>query len=210
MNTNRKIELRPSQKDELDIAVPLIYSSGPDAFEYVFKNKKGDAKDFLRFAFQRKGGEFSYLNHVSLYLEGVMVGIGSFFNAQEASRFVVSDGLNIIKKYGLNSPKVITKGLMVERVIRPPIKNEMAITHLGIIPEMRSKGLGSELLRLIHSKIDQTQYRIVLDVSEKNPRAKALYQRMGYKVINIEESRLSNTYAVVPNHYRMELKQSNR
>lgn len=31
------LELRPSKKEEVAQAVPLIYSSGPPSFEYVFK-----------------------------------------------------------------------------------------------------------------------------------------------------------------------------
>ena len=60
------IELKPSKKEEVEVAVPLIYSSGPPTFEYVFKNKQVVAPDFLKYAFVREGGEFSYQNHYSL------------------------------------------------------------------------------------------------------------------------------------------------
>src|SRR5229473_1757132 len=45
-------------------AVPLIYSSGPSAFDYVFDigNSLG-AQEFLRFAYLRRGGEFGWQAH---------------------------------------------------------------------------------------------------------------------------------------------------
>src|SRR5258708_33673349 len=45
-------------------AVPLIYSSGPSAFDYVFGigNSRG-AQEFLRFAYLRRGGEFGWWAH---------------------------------------------------------------------------------------------------------------------------------------------------
>ena len=39
--------LRSAQPDAVDLVVPLVYSSGPDAFRYVF----GEAVPFLRRAF---------------------------------------------------------------------------------------------------------------------------------------------------------------
>ena len=59
-----KTKLQKSTPSEVDKAVPLIYSSGPDAFEYVFKNNHVDAKDFLKYAFVTSGGEFSYKNTI--------------------------------------------------------------------------------------------------------------------------------------------------
>jgi len=90
------IELRRSLPSEVTKAVPLIYSSGPPSFEYVFKTDQVTAKDFLNYAFVKRGGEFSYDNHYSFYQEGEMIGIGSAFNAKTAKAFTVTDALNIM------------------------------------------------------------------------------------------------------------------
>ena len=39
------IALKPCVPENVNEAVPLIYASGPDAFEYVFKNDKVSAQD---------------------------------------------------------------------------------------------------------------------------------------------------------------------
>lgn len=202
------IELRPSRKEEVDIAVPLIYSSGPPSFEYVFKNKKVTAQDFLRYAFVRDGGEFSYQNHYSLYDAAKMVGIGSVFNAKQASSFTVADALNIFRFYKFSSLGTIKSGLQVEQLILLPKKEEIAIAHLGIEPELRGKGYGTKLIDLLKDKADKNaNSQWVLDVSEENPRAKALYERLGFVTTKTNVSTLKNKFSYVATHYRMELKE---
>ena len=201
------LELRPSKKEEVNQAVPLIYSSGPPSFEYVFKNDKVTAQDFLRYAFVREGGEFSYQNHYSLYWEDKMVGIGSVFDAQQAGGFTVADAMNIFRFYKFGSLGPVQSGLKIEKLILLPKKKEIAIAHLGVEPSMRGKGLGTKLVEFLKTKINKTADSIwILDVSEENPRAKALYDRLGFKVTKKNNSNLKNKYSYVANHYRMELK----
>ncbi len=201
------IELRPAKKEEVEIAVPLIYSSGPPSFEYVFKNKKMDAQGFLRYAFVREGGEFSFQNHHSLYKDGKMVGIGTAFNAKEASGFTTADGLNIFRFYGWKSFGVIKSGLQTERLIKLPEKDEIAIAHLGIATEFRGQGLGTKMIELLKETANKTANSYwVLDVSEENPKAKALYERLGFKTTQKNNSTLKNQFSYVPNHFRMELR----
>ena len=201
------IELRPSKKEEVAQAVPLIYSSGPPSFEYVFKNDRVVAQDFLRYAFVREGGEFSYQNHFSLYWEDKMVGIGSVFDAKQASGFTLADAMNIFRFYKFGSLGPVKSGLKVEKLILLPAKQEIAIAHLGIEPAMQGKGLGTKLIELLKGKANKTADSIwVLDVSEENPRAKALYDRLGFKVTKKNDSTLKNKYSYVANHFRMALK----
>ena len=201
------IELRPSKKEEVAQAVPLIYSSGPPSFEYVFKNDRVVAQDFLRYAFVREGGEFSYQNHYSLYWEDKMVGIGSVFDAKQASGFTFADAMNIFRFYKFGSLGPVKSGLKVEKLILLPTKQEIAIAHLGIEPTMQGKGLGTKLIELLKGKANKTADSIwVLDVSEESPRAKALYDRLGFKVTKKNDSTLKNKYSYVANHFRMALK----
>ncbi len=202
------IELKPSKKEEVEVAVPLIYSSGPPTFEYVFKNKQVVAPDFLKYAFVREGGEFSYQNHYSLYQDGQMVGIGSVFNAKEASAFTIVDALNIFRFYGLKSFPTIKFGLKVEKMIKLPKGNEIAIAHLGIAREFRGQGLGTKMMDLLKERANKTADSYwVLDVSEENLKAKALYDRLGFKTTQKHISRLKNQFSYVANHFRMELRE---
>src|SRR5258708_17032167 len=59
-------------------AVPLIYSSGPSAFDYVFDigNSRG-AQEFLRFAYLRRGGEIGWWAHRVAEIGGPGAGVGA-------------------------------------------------------------------------------------------------------------------------------------
>ncbi len=200
-----KIEIRKSIKSEVAIAVPLIYSSGPPSFEYVFKNDKVSAIDFLKYAFVRAGGEFSYDNHYSLYLNGKMVGIGSVFDAKQSAAFTMYDGKNILRFYRLKSLGVIRRGLQVEGLIELPKKNEIVLAHLGIHADWQGKGLGTKLINALMEKANKdADSCFVLDVSEENPRAKVLYNRLGFVVTKKNDSTLKNKYSYVADHFRME------
>lgn len=203
-----QIKLRPSTPKDLEQAIPLMYSSGPDVFEYVFKNEQVNALDFLRYAFPIKGGEFAYDNHYALCQDDEIVGMGAIYSAKRASSFLLKDILKIIRFYKWKALPVLIKGLRVEQIMKPPKKNEIAIAYLGINPEHQGRGLGTQLIKLLKEQIDKNENEYyILDVSEENPRAKALYDRLGFKVTKYNTTKLKNQYSYVPNHYRMELKQ---
>lgn len=202
------MELRPSKKEEVAQAVPLIYSSGPPTFEYVFKNDKVGAIDFLNHVFVREGGEFSYQNHYSLYDEGKMVGIGSVFSSKESTKFTVADALNIFRFYQFGSFGIVKRGLQVESIIKLPIKKELVLAHLAIEPVFRGKGYGTKMIDLLKAKANKSDDEFfILDVSEENPKAKALYDRLGFVTTKKNTSTLKNRFSHVANHFRMELRE---
>ena len=199
------ISFRPCVPDDVELAIPLIYSSGPTSFDYVFKNKKYTSLDFLRSAFRTPGGEFSYDNHVAMCIDGKLCGIGTAFSNKQAKSFSLKDAIKIIKLYKLQAPRVMARGLKVEGVIKLPKKNEVILGHIAIAPELRSKGHGQKLMEHLMSStfLDSGDY-FALDVSELNPRAQALYERLGFVVAKEMKSELKNEFGFVASHRRME------
>ncbi len=64
------IKFRPALPDDVEAAVPLIYSSGPDAFDFVFNVPgRATAQDFLRQAFVDGAGAFSGFLTIGLALK---------------------------------------------------------------------------------------------------------------------------------------------
>ena len=202
-----KIEFRPSLPEDVDEAVPLIFASGPSTFNYVFTNEKLTAIDFLKHAFPRKGGEFSFDNHYTLLLDKNIIGIGSAFSGKRASGFMFKEILNIIRFYKFSAIPIMIRGLKVEGIIKPPKKNEIAIAHIAIDEKVRSRGHGEKLINFLMTEVQKaSSSSFVLDVSEENPRAQQLYERMGFKVVKHILSRYKTNHGYVPNFYRMELK----
>ena len=198
--------IRPATAADADAAVPLVYSSGPTAFDYVFDVPgRASAQGFLYRAFVDGDGEFGHRNHLVVEADGFVVGVGAAWTASDNLGFTVAAARQIFRCYGLaNCLRVSGRGLRVEAVIQPPKRRAWYVAHLGVRPEMRSRGVGVSLVRHL---LDEGRRRgcqtAELDVATTNPRAQALYERLGFRVVAERASRLSNGRAVVSNHRRM-------
>ncbi|HJS71975.1 MAG TPA: GNAT family N-acetyltransferase [Acidimicrobiia bacterium] len=197
-----EVTLRPAQPDDVDLVAPLVYSSGPDAFRYVF----GDAEPFLRRAFLDGQGEFGYRNHIVAVAAGQVVGVGAGYTGEAALAFTLSAARQIARHYKMAAPGVIARGLRTERVIEPPGRDVQYLAHLGVEPTMQGRGVGTILVEhLIELGRSAALARAELDVAVTNPRAQALYERIGFRVIEERQSSLGNEHGKVVNHRRMVL-----
>lgn len=195
------INFRGATPKDVDAAVPLIFSSGPGAFDYIFSPKPGQAQEFLRYTFQDGAGEFGYKNHIVGELDGKVVAIGAAFDGESTLNFFLAAGRQIASFYGLAAFSVIRHGLQVESIIQPPKGRLHYIAHLGVDPSLQSKGIGSRLVEHLMEqgrKAGKTQ--TALDVSVLNPRAQELYKRLGFQLTVHRPSTLKG----VPSHNRLE------
>jgi len=133
-------------------------------------------------------------------------GCESTFIGKRAKGFAIKEFLNIVGFYKIHALPVMVKGLKTEQIIQPPKNNEVCIVHLGIAENYRGLGLGRKLIAfLMEASKPKPTNRFVLDVSEENPKAQFLYERLGFKVLKCNYSKLKNSFGYVANHYRMEL-----
>lgn len=202
------IELRPARPEDAEAAVPLIYSSGPAVLDYIFKVRdKADVFACMRRGFERNAGELGYGIHVVATLDGKVVGIGASFAGDTTLGFMIAGTGNVFGYYGFpDGIGVIRRALQVERIVKPPKQHEHCVAHLGVSPELRGKGIGERIVQYLLGEGRRLGRSVaVLDVSVENPRAQALYERLGFKVTRENESALRNLHATVPSHRRMEL-----
>ncbi len=201
------VRFRAATAQDAGAAVPLIHSSGPAAFDYVFALPGHcDAQAFLRRAFVDGAGEFGWRNHIVGELEGVVVAVGAGYGGETALKFTLAAARQIFAHYGLrHAPGVIARGLRVERMMPPPARGMHYLAHLGVSPALRGQGIGRALIdELIRRGLQQERRRMVLDVAASNPRAQALYARLGFAVTGERHSTLANAQGTVPDHRRME------
>jgi ribosomal protein S18 acetylase RimI-like enzyme len=201
------LRFRVATARDAGAAVPLIYSSGPAAFDYVFAVPgRSTALAFLQRAFVDGAGEFGWRNHIVGELEGVVVAVGAGYGGEAALAFTLAAARQILAHYGLRrAPGVIARGLRVERVIPPPPRGVHYLAHLGVSPALRGHGIGRALIEeLIRRGLQQGRRRVMLDVAASNPRAQALYERLGFAVTGGRRSVLANPQGAVPDHRRME------
>jgi ribosomal protein S18 acetylase RimI-like enzyme len=199
---------RAAEARDAEPAVPLIYSSGPAAFDYVFSHDRpGQAVAFLRFAFADGAGEFGFRNHVVALADDRIVAAGAAWDGRVALRFTLAAAAQILRFYGpLRAWGVIVRGLRVERVVRPPGADELYIAHLGVREELRGHGIGARLTRQLIASAEPRRHRVAaLDVAVTNPRAEALYRRLGFQAEALRSSTLGNRFHTVADHRRMTL-----
>ncbi len=192
------IRFRPAAPSDVERAAPLIYSSGPAAFDYVFARKRKSALDFLRYAFIDGAGEMGYKNHVVGEYEGKVVVVGAAYDGSTGFPFFLAAARQIVSFYGFDCLAPIVHGLQVERVIEPPKGALHFIAHLGVAPSLQSKGVGSQMIEYLMEqgrRLGKTTTG--LNVSALNPRAQALYERLGFKVVNRCESKYDGVAASI-------------
>ena len=200
------LTFRAASRADVADAVPLIYSSGPAAFDYVFNNGgTRDAQAFLRFAYLHGGGEFGWRAHRIAERGGQVVAVGAAFDGRAVMRFTIAGALQIWGFYGaIRAWGVMVRGLRVEAIIRPPHAQEYYLCHLGVREEMRGRGIGARFMGHLLEGLDAKRHRCAtLDVAVTNPRAQLLYERLGFEVEALRASKLQNRRGRVADHYRM-------
>lgn len=210
--------IRAARATDSEAAVPLIYSSGPAAFDYVFSRSDsasptssgappdGAPLEFLHRAFMDGSGEFGYRTHWIAQVASRIVGVGAGYSGADALAFTLAAARQIVAHYGLLAGiGVIRRGLAVERVVPPPMSRSLFyIGHLGIAADLRGGGFGGLLIEHLLQRGREAGFRqVALDVSCANPRAQSLYERIGFRVAAEHRSTLSNRFASVPDHRRM-------
>lgn len=187
-------------------AVPLIYSSGPTAFDYVFDTSGARrARDFLRFAFLNGGGEFGWRVHRVAEFGGRVAAAGAAFDGRAVLRFTIANALQILQFFGpIRAWGVMVRGLRVEAIIRPPRADEYYVCHVGVREDSRGHGIGTRFMRDLLQGVDAQRHRCAaLDVAVTNPRARSLYEKLGFVADALRASSLQNRLGRVPDHYRM-------
>ncbi len=183
---------RPAEPQDAELAVPLIYSSGPAAFDYAFRRAGVTAEDFLRGAFVDGGGMFGYPRHWVGVLDGRVVAIGTAYSGELNLGNSLTAARQILLCYGpLSAVAVIRRGLQLERIIQPPPKKTFYLAHLGVASGLRGQGIGSQLVGHLLQLGRAAGFRqAALDVAASNPLAQALYERLGFSLVEERASAL--------------------
>ena len=201
------LQFRRAVPSDVEEAIPLIYSAGSGEGDYVLAVGRHTAIDFLRTAFVAGSNLFGCDAHVAAVLDGHVVGIGAFRNGARYNRAVWKTLGPVLRVYGpLTGLGVVRRSMHLDKLCPPPKKNDLFIQDLGVREDMRGKGVGTALLT---NQIDLARgkgfRRCVLDVAVTNPRAQALYERLGFRVVKERKWHVKGSAVSVPDMRRMEM-----
>lgn len=198
---------RPCTAADVELAVPLIFSSGPAAFNYVFcSDDTQQPQEFLRRAFLAGDSEFGFQQHIAIERDGVLVGVGAVRYASQQWGFTLSAFKHIWQSYALSRVlPVLVRGLRTEAVIPPPKPDMGLLYHLAIAESERGRGLGQSLVEYLLEQIKQQGLnKATLDVAASNPRAHELYKRLGFTDVLTRKGGLQSSFGEVVDHTLMQ------
>ncbi|TGK00940.1 GNAT family N-acetyltransferase [Leptospira semungkisensis] len=205
MKQNLNITIRPAKQDDVQGAVPLIFSSGPDAWSYVFNEGKLTPYDFLVRSFQGTKNTISYKNHFVAEKNGEIVGTIVVYTSDRFFLLNAGTAGNIFRIYGLRAPRVAIRGLSMESMIQPPKSGRLYLGHIAVPVNQRKQGVGEALMRHAVAQFPDHS-KISLDVSQVNPSAISLYNKLGFKIV--ESRNFPGPKGLVPDHHYMEADRS--
>ncbi len=201
------IKYRTCQASDVNEVIPLMYSAGPDAFRYVFSVTYQDqVVDFLHYAFCQGDGEFGYKGHQVAIENNRIIALVGKRSSKDNLAYTLTAIKQIFSFYGFfNALKVIIRGLKFEAIVSPPPRNIVCLHNLAVKDGQQGKGIGQQIIKhfLAQEKIKKT-ITVCLDVAETNPRAKVLYQRLGFEVKHKKQGKLKNKYGRGVGHEYME------
>jgi ribosomal protein S18 acetylase RimI-like enzyme len=206
MDSRPDVAFRPSRAQDAAASAPLVHASGPDSFDYVFATPRTTALGFLRQSLALPEGEFGYGTHVVGEWEGRIVACGAGWQGGGGWRFWLTTARPVVAYMGLRgTPAAYRRGMQAEAVMPGPERHEYYVGHLGIDPALRAQGIGENLIAALLTPARTKGARVaVLDVSVENPRAQALYERLGFRVTQTRPSHFAHAYGRIPPHRRME------
>ncbi|BDA79874.1 hypothetical protein LPTSP3_g28040 [Leptospira kobayashii] len=200
--TNKDFSIRPALPKDVEGAVPLIYSSGPKAWSFVFQEGATSPFDFLQKSFVERGNTISYSNHFVATQGDSVVGSLIVYKQPVFLLLTVGTAIRILSIYGSKALRVITRGLKAEAMIQPPKSDCLYLGHIAVSESERKKGIAKEMMRYAISANPKSK-KISLDVSVENEPAISLYKSLGFQVIATRN--LPGASGIVPDHHYMEV-----
>lgn len=204
---NPDIAFRACTPDDAELAVPLIISSGPSAFDYIFADSELEqTPHFVRRAFRDDGMELGHSVHTAMLLDGRLSAVGALWHAGHALPFMTAGVRQIYRHYGpLAGTRVVMRGLRMETVVKPPRKGIAYLGHFGVAPQRQGQGLGSVLIDHLIAQAKACGFGVAaLDVSSGNPRAQKLYERLGFSVKKTNPADYRTRFGAIVEHRYME------
>ena len=200
------MEIRSAKKLDQGKIAALIYSAGPELYDFLYKTNKHIAEEFIEFEFRSGRGFCGYQNVTVAVDNNIVVGTGSFYDGRQYGKLSIGTLMNILKFYSLTEILPILLRLKhIGSIMKKPKHDELYLSNFGVLPELRGKGIGRMIMQKSIEMSQPNGYQVFsLDVSEENPRAEKLYSSLGYVVTEFKYFSGRRPGFHVPNAKKME------
>ncbi len=164
--------IRKARPEDAVVVADIIFLAMEDIlYQFIGKRDREIALSFLTDLLKQQGNQYSYENCWVAEQDGRVAGA-----------VLVYDGAQLA---ALRMPVARMVRERFDRDFNPEDETgegEWYIDSLGVIPEMQGRGIGSSLLAFLMDEYTlKQQITLGLLVDRKNPAAKKLYLKLGFK-----------------------------
>lgn len=201
------LDIRPARPDDRGPIAALMYSAGPELYDFLYKMDRVAATEFIACEFASGRGFCGYRNLTVAVLEGEVVATGSFYDGRRHGALMRGSVLNALRFFKLREvlPLLLRSG-HVDSIVTHPAKDELYLANFAVAPSMRGRGIGDAMVQYQLARARAGGYRVFsLDVAVTNPRAQALYRRLGLHVVREKHFSGHRPGIVVPDQRKMEM-----
>lgn len=200
------MHIREAKAEDASAIAALIHAAGPEIYDYLFLGPDR-ARDFIAAECQSGRGFCGYPALLVATDGDDIVGVACFFDASTYGALQRGTLQNILTYFGLwRCGPVLARVRHIAPVLSRPGVQEFCLRNFAVAPQQRGQGIGSTLLRYGISKAKaRGDRRLLLDVADNNPKARALYERFGFKPGQTSHCRNPRARMLVPASTRMVL-----
>ncbi|MDX1693195.1 MAG: GNAT family N-acetyltransferase [Ketobacteraceae bacterium] len=178
------LDYRQAQPGDADVLAPMIYEAAPRMLEYVFAMGRDAIVNYIAYCFKNDIGFYGYSRQYVGSENGKIVVTITAYPGREFSRLVMATFFATFRYFGITHWLGISTRLMnAGRLYEPPGKNSLFIANGCVSTSDRGKGVFGRFFAeyLVPVGEERRVDRIELDVGHDNPRACALYRRLGFQ-----------------------------
>jgi ribosomal protein S18 acetylase RimI-like enzyme len=164
---------KASLKDSQNITTLLLLAMEDIVYKFINETNYNKAHAFLLHFVEQENNQYSYQNCLVVEENKQIIAAVNLYDGAKLNEWRAPIIQYIQTHFNANfDPEDETES------------GEFYIDTLGVNPNQQGKGIGSKLLLfLINQYVTQNQQTLGLLVDEKNPNAKKLYLKLGFKVV---------------------------
>lgn len=175
------ITIRPAQKKDTKVLAPLIYSAIEDLAEhFTGASSQNEAIERLSLLIAEDDNRFSYQFALVIEEDGNIMGVSSAYSENIIDDLTFKT-IELSKRFSWQIDKVTENRLLKDK--EAP-KGTYYIDHLAVDENYRGKGYATLLIEAMEMNGVEMGFKVVsLLVDITNPKARVLYEDLGYRFL---------------------------
>lgn len=176
------LQFRPATPADADTVVPLIYESSKRLFDALLK--KDDPCRFLRHDYVRGDSMFGYRHQVVGTIDGQIAATTTLYQGRiyrDLNKALMKSAATFFNPFKLIG--VVARARPLDSLFLEPRADALFLANACVVASRRSEGIFTAMLGHAARRARAEGLAAVeLDVSFSNAGARALYERVGFKI----------------------------